>query len=142
MNKENELGNHWHITQWTPFVRKHVKNEGFSQFVDKFMYTIHINFHGESPPKFFPMCKGFLQLSPIAREGDWYLFESHTIMRIYGLELRLFLLPKYLTQIIFSLEYTRQRWNSYYIHFESNILNITFRLLAKLGTFLVIQKET
>ena len=53
MNKEDELGNCCPITKWTPLVRKHAKNECFSQLVDNFMYTVHIIFYGESLPRIF-----------------------------------------------------------------------------------------
>jgi hypothetical protein len=49
---EDELGNPSSVTEWTPLVRKHAKNEGFTRFVDKFMYTIHIIFLEIFLPKF------------------------------------------------------------------------------------------
>jgi hypothetical protein len=49
-----------------------------------------------------------LQLSLDKMVGDWYLFEYHIEVRIYGVEVQPFLFPKFLTPRIFSLEFIRK----------------------------------
>jgi hypothetical protein len=56
-------------------------------------------------------------VSDLAKIGDWYLYQNHTEIRVYGCDLPLYNLPKYLPIRIFSLEYIRQMINSDEIHF-------------------------
>jgi hypothetical protein len=80
------------VTKWTPKVRKHAKNEDFKTFVDNCMYISYILFHQDHPLRLFPECKKLLQLSQDTKVGDWYIFENHTIIRIYGYEIEPYLL--------------------------------------------------
>jgi hypothetical protein len=96
------------VIEWMSLVKKHTENVGFKAFVDKFMYTFYIIFQGEHPPKLFPECRQMLQLTPDTKVGDWYIFEDHTIIRIYGSEFKPYLLPLFLTLRIFALEYISQ----------------------------------
>ena len=57
-----------------------------------------------------------LQLSKQYKVGDWYLYNNHTEIRIYGCELCPFKLPKYVLMRIFALEYFRQMINSDLFH--------------------------
>jgi hypothetical protein len=60
-----------------------------------------------------------LHLSDLTKMGDWYLYQNHTEIRIYGCELAPYKLPKYLPVRIFTLEYISQMMNSDNIHFAS-----------------------
>jgi hypothetical protein len=60
-----------------------------------------------------------LHLSDNTKMGDWYLYQDHTEIRVYGCELAPYKLPKYLPVRIFALEYIRQIINSDDIHFVS-----------------------
>jgi hypothetical protein len=73
--------------------------------------------------------------------GDWYLFEYHIEIRIYGAEIQPFLLPIFLTPRIFALEFIREILNSDYIHFVSKNHNINFKLKKEVGPFIVNNKE-
>jgi hypothetical protein len=98
--------------------------------------------HNEIPPRIFPECKKLLQLSLDKRVGDWYIFENYTEIRIYGSELRPFLLPIFLTPRIFALEYIRQRLNSDDIHFVSRKYKANFKLKKEVGPFIVNTRST
>jgi hypothetical protein len=74
--------------------------------------------------------------------GDWYIFEHHTEIIIYGCQLCPFLLPVFLTPQIFSLEYVRQRLNSNEIHFVSNKYKASFKLKKEVGPFIVNTRST
>jgi len=41
--------------------------------------------------------------------GDWFVFEGHTLIGIYGFEGELYMFPTFLTPRIFALEYIGQR---------------------------------
>ena len=65
----------------------------------------------------------FLRVEAFSMEveasGDWYLYQNHTEIRIYGCQLAPYKLPKYLPMRLFSLEYYRQIMNSDEINFVS-----------------------
>ena len=61
--------------------------------------------------------KKVLQLSEKNRIGDWYLYQNHIEIRVYGSSLIPYKLPKYLPMRLFSLEYIRQILNSDAVNF-------------------------
>ena len=79
-------------------------------------------------PRISHEIKYLLQLSPDTRTGDWYIFENHTMIRVYGFEEELYLLPTFLTPIIYSLEYIRQRITADLFHFVNNNKALNFKL--------------
>ena len=44
MNKVDELNHITPVRVWITLLRKLVENEGLNQFIDKFMYIVHIFF--------------------------------------------------------------------------------------------------
>jgi hypothetical protein len=44
-----------------------------------------------------------LHLSDNAKTGDWFLYQNHTEIRVFGCELAPYKLPKYVPVRIFSL---------------------------------------
>jgi hypothetical protein len=58
-----------------------------------------------------------LHFSELAKTRDWYLYQNHTKINVYGCELPPYNLPKYLLVRIFSLKYIRQMINYDDIHF-------------------------
>ena len=58
-----------------------------------------------------------LHLSDLAKTGDWYLYQNHTEIRIYGCEMAPYKLSRYFPVRIFTLEYIRQMINLDDIHF-------------------------
>ena len=71
---------------------------------------------------------------------DWFLFENHTIIRIYGSQLNPFLLSVFLTLRIFSLEYIRKRLDFDSINFVSKKHQVTFNLKKEVGPFMEITR--
>jgi len=49
-----------------------------------------------------------LHLSKDYSIGDWYFYQNHTEIRIYGCELSPYKLPKYVPMRLFALEYFKQ----------------------------------
>jgi hypothetical protein len=77
-----------------------------------------------------------LHLSDLAKTGDWFLYQNHTEIRVYGCELAPYKLPKYVPVRIFSLEYIRQMINSDDIHFVSLKKKQQMRIKGKIGPFI------
>jgi len=67
---------------------------------------------GSPLPRISDDIKRILQLSKQYRVGDWYLYQNHTEIRVYGCEFPPYKLPKYVRMILFSLEYYRKMINS------------------------------
>ena len=77
-----------------------------------------------------------LHLSNLAKTGDWYLYQNHLEIRVYGCELPPYKLPKYLPIRIFALEYIRQMINSDDIHFVSLKKKQQLRIKSQIGSFI------
>ena len=80
------------VSEWTPVVRQQPNSQGKNDFVNRYMSIIYTLLHDALV---FTLLREFLQLNPDTRERDWYLFEHHKILRIYGDELEPYLLPTY-----------------------------------------------
>ena len=68
-----------------------------------------------------PIMKESLQFSPDKRIGDWFLLEEHTIIRVYGFTHEPYILPAFLTPIIFPLDLIRKKLiveNEHFINFR------------------------
>lgn len=52
--------------------------------------------------------KSYLTMSSAHRKGDWFLGADYTVIRLYGLEMAPYRIPKLLTPRIFILECVRQ----------------------------------
>jgi len=78
--------------------------------------------------------KKILQLSKSYSIGDWYFYQDHTVIRIYGCELAPYRLPKYVPMRIFALEYFRQFGNADMIHFHSKNKKAQLKIKHQLPT--------
>lgn len=72
-------------------------------------------------------------MSPQTRVGDWFLFEDHTIIRVYVFKDELFLFPAYSTPRIYALEYIGWRFASDHEHFDQHKKSITFKFPFTVG---------
>jgi hypothetical protein len=77
-----------------------------------------------------------LHLSDNKKTRDWYLYQNHTEIRVYGCELAPYKLPKYLPVRIFALEYIRQIMNSDDIHFVSLNKKQQLQIKGQIGSFI------
>jgi hypothetical protein len=66
-------------------------------------------------------------------DNNWYLYQNHTEIKVYGCELAPYKLPKYLPVRIFTLEYIRQMINSDNIHFVSLKKKQQLRIKGQIG---------
>ena len=106
----------------------------FNNFMNIFYFLIH---NIDPPLRVFPEFKGLLQLSLDPKVGDWYIFVSHAIMRIYGFEEESYMMPTFITPRSFALEYIRQTFVSDQLHFAKHKHSITFKPPKEVVPFLV-----
>ena len=102
------------------------------------MYTL---LHDGPPPRVIPEMIQELQSTPPLATGDWFLYEDHTIIRVYGFGGRPFILPAFLTPRIFALEFIRQKMASDELHFIDKKAAKTFRIPTELGPFIVKSRQ-
>ena len=73
--------------------------------------------------------------------GDWYLYEKHTELRIFGTNLLPYKLPKFLTIRVFDLEYLRQVLNFDAINFLASKKKTQFKIKSQIGPFIVNNRD-
>jgi len=88
---------------------------------------------GSPPPRISENIKRVLQLSKEYKVGDWYFYQNHTKIRIYGCELPPYKLPRYLPMRLVALEYYRKLINSDEIHFVKTKRKAQLRIKDHLG---------
>lgn len=121
------------VVPCTSFIKKDSSNE--AMFVFKIISKAHLVLFDSLSPRISIELKTHLQLSLDTRIGYWYLFENHTILRVYGFEEEPFLLPAFLTPNIYALEYIKKRFASDHEHFAKYHKTITFKLPYTIGPF-------
>jgi hypothetical protein len=124
------------MTTWTSLLRHNSIEFNFKQFIEQFYHPAVSMFSGRPEPRINEEIQRILHLSDLAKMGDWYLYQDHTEIRVYGCELAPYKLPKYLPVRIFCLEYIRQMINSNDIHFVSLKRKKQLRIKGKIGSFI------
>jgi len=82
-----------------------------------------------------------LHLSKDYSIGDWYFYQNHTVIRIYGCELSPYKLPKYVPMRLFSLEYFRKSISSDLTHFYGATKKAHLKIRNQLGAFIFNKRE-
>ena len=126
---------------WCPKLRFSVQNENLFWYINHFLPLLYTLLHDITLPRVIPEMIQELQETPQLDTGDWFLYEDHTIIRVYGFNGRPFKLPAFLTLRIFALEYIRQKLASDEQHFIDKKLPKTFRIPTELGPFLVKSRQ-
>jgi hypothetical protein len=107
------------VTMWTTLLKHNSTDFIFKEFIDQFYHPVVSMLGGRPEPRINYEVQRILHLSDNTKIGDWYLYQNHTEIRVYGCKLAPYKLPKYFPVKIFSLEYIRQVMNSDDIHFVS-----------------------
>jgi len=113
----------------------------YCEFIDWFIHPSSTLLIGAPPPRLFGDINNSLQLSENYRIGDWYLYQNHTEIKIYGCELCPYKLPKYVPIRLFSLEYLRQLINVDLTHFCNVKKKARLRTRNQLGPFIINKRE-
>jgi hypothetical protein len=117
-------------------VRKNSTEFIFKYFIDQFYHPLVCMLNSRIEPIINEEFQRILHLSDLAKTGDWYLYQNHIEIKVYGCELPPYRLPKYLPVRIFSLEYIRQMVNSDDIHFVSVKKKPQLRIKIPIGSFI------
>jgi len=119
MQNMDEDGRPQAVIAWTSLLKHNSTEFSFKQFIEKFYHPVVSMLSDRPKPRINDEVQRILHLSDYSKTGDWYLYQNHTEIRVYGCKLAPYKLPKYLPVRIFSLEYIRQMINSDDIHFLS-----------------------
>lgn len=142
MRKLDNKGNLRSVTFWSPiFHASYESPYSYSEFIDQFFHPATTLLIGVSPPRINGDIKRILQLSKQYRIGDWYLYENHTEIRIYGCELCPFKLPKYVPMRLFALEYFKQMIHIDQVHFCKAKKKAQLRIKNQLGPYVCNDRE-
>jgi hypothetical protein len=136
MQKLDQDGKPQPVTSWTSLLRRNSTEFSFKQFIEQFYHPVVSMLSGRQEQRINEEIQRILHLSDLAKMGDWYLYQNHTEIRIYGCELAPYKLPKYLPVRIFALEYIRQMINSDDIHFVSLKKKQQLRIKGQIGSFI------
>ena len=93
------------------------------------------------PPRLTDEMQRIIQLSKVYSIGDWYFYQNHTVIRIYGCELPPYRLPRYVPMRLFSLEYFRKFGNADVLHFSSRGKKAQLKVRNQLGHFIYNKRE-
>jgi hypothetical protein len=108
----------------------------FKAFIDFFYHPVVSMLSGKLEPRINDEFQRFLHLSNNKKTRDWYLYQNHTEIRVFGCELAPYKLPKYVPVRIFSLEYIRQIMNSDDIHFVSLKKKQQLQIKGQISSFI------
>jgi hypothetical protein len=133
MDKDRQLQA---VTLWTSLLRSNSTEFSFNQFIELFYHPVVGMLNGRPEPRINEEIERVLHLSDLAKTRDWFLYQNHTEIRVYGCELAPYKLPKHVPVQIFALEYIRQMINSDDIHFVSLKKKQQMRIKGKTGPFI------
>jgi len=141
IKKLNSKGERRSVVFWS-FVFHQVQHSPYSyyDFIDQFVYPVSCLLMKAPPTRVTYEMHKLLQLSKSYNVGDWYLYQNHTMIRIYGCELCPYMLPRYVPMRLFSLEYYRQLINSDLNHFHSTKKKAQLKFKDHLGPFIMNKK--
>lgn len=117
LQKLDVEGNPQLVIFWTPLIRKYSSQSTYIDFIDSFIHPMVNLLNSSRQPRISEEIKKVLQFSEHNRTGDWYLYQNHIEIRVYGSNLIPYKLSKYLPMRLFSLEYIRHIINSDTINF-------------------------
>ena len=113
----------------------------YCEFIDLFIYPDSFLLVSSPLPRLTDEMQKILQLSKSYSIGDWYFYQDHTVIKIYGCELAPYRLPKYVPMRLFSLEYFWQFGNVDMIHFYGRSKKAQLKIRHQLGPFIFNKRE-
>ena len=136
VQKLNVQGNLRSVIFWSAITHNSRDSPySYNEFIDIFVHPATTLLTGVSPPRLSNEIKKILQLSKQYRIGDWYLYQNHIEIRVYGCELCPFKLSKYVPLRLFALDYFRQMINSDIVHLCNARKKAQLRIKSQLGPF-------
>ena len=95
IRKLDSKGNRRSVIFWSSVFHNCDSPYTYSEFIYLFVHPASTLLVGAPPPRITDDMKKILQLSKQYIIGDWYLYQNHTEIRMYGCELCPFKLPRY-----------------------------------------------
>ena len=142
IRKLDTKGERRSVIFWTlVFHEVHSSPYTYCEFIDLFIHLVSSLLIRTPPPKLSGDMKTILQLSKNYKIGDWYFYQNHTEIEIYGCELCPYKLPKYVPMRLFAPEYFRQFISSDLTHFYASKKKARLKLRNQLGPFIINKKE-
>jgi len=141
VQKLDYKGNPRSILFWKPLFHRYNSPYPYTDFIDLFVHPMATMLLGSPRPRINADIRRVLQLSKQYKVGDWYMYQNHTGIRIYGCELPPYKLPRYLPMRLFSLEYYRKIINSDEVHFVRIKKKAQLRIKDHLGPFICNNRE-
>ena len=141
LQKLDAIGNPRLVVFWTVLFHQFDSQYSYIDFIDLFVHPVTTMLLGSPPPRISANVRRVLHLSKQYRVGDWYLYQNHTEIRIYGCELAPYKLPKYLPMRLFALEYYKQMFISNEVHFFKSKKKAHLRIKDQLGPFICNNRE-
>jgi hypothetical protein len=136
MQKMDANGKPQPVTAWTSLLKRNSAEYDFKAFIDLFYHPVVSMLSGRPEPRINDEVQRILHLLENTKTGDWYLYQNHTEVRVFGCKLAPYKLPKYVSVRIFALEYIRQIMNSDDIHFVSLKKKQQLQIKGKIGSFI------
>ena len=135
-------GNPRSVVYWSSIF--HIRPESpytYCEFMDLFIHPAMEMMMSSPPPRLTDDMQRILQLSKAYSIGDWYFYQNHTVIRIYGCDLPPFKLPKYVPMRLFALEYFRQFGRVDVLHFSGKGKKAQLKVKSQLGHFIYNERE-
>lgn len=113
----------------------------YNEFIYLFIHLAVSLLLSSPPPRLTDEMHRILQLSKVYSIGDWYFYQHHKVIRIYGCELAPYRLPSYVPMRLFALEYFRQFGYADVLHFSSKGKKAQLKVRNQLGPFIYNKRE-
>jgi len=140
MKRTDAAGNPRSVVYWSSIF--HISSPyTYCEFIDSFIHPAMSLLLKESPPRLTEDMKRILQLSTAYSIGDWYFYQHHTVIRMYGCELRPFKLPRFVPMRLFALEYFRQFAYVDLVHFSGRGKKAQLKVKNQLGHIVLNKRE-
>jgi hypothetical protein len=75
------------VTLWTSLLIRNSTEFSFKQFIEMFYHPVVSMLSGRPKPRINEEIQRILHLSYLAKTKDWFLYQDHTTIRVYGCEL-------------------------------------------------------
>lgn len=104
-------------------------------YINKILSIIYGLIHEEKFPRVTEEMRKGLQLKKGKATGDWFLYQGSTLIGVYDFQGFSYVLPAFLTPIIFYLEFARQILSLEELHFMRAHKTSNLKSPFTLGTF-------
>jgi len=142
LKKLDSKGERRSVIFWTSvFHEVHLSPYTYCEFIDMFIYPATSLLMMTPSGRLTTEMQRILHLSRGYNIGDWYFYQNHTVIRIYGCELSPYKLPKYVPMRLFALEYFRQFSSVGLTHFHGKNKKAQLNIRHQLGTFVFNKRE-